>query len=175
MSSIDNTYSSPELALLALYVEADAVMSEAHREAEQNARTEQRAAMEDELEALEDKADATRWGAITQGSLTAASGAYSFSSEFASSPVTAARCTKTSTLLSGLAKPAGDLVGTARHEDAERDAKEASQEQEQAKWRADDAAEAKNQLESFTDRVIEQFDQILETQDATTVAVLSNF
>ncbi len=175
MSSIDNSYSSPELALLALYVEADAVMSEAHREAEQNARTEQRAAMEDELEALEDKADATRWGAVVQGSLTAASGAYSFSAEFASSTVTATRCANTARVLQGLAEPAGALFGTARVQDAEHDAKAASQEQEQAKWRADDADEAKNKLEAFTDRVIEQIDQILETEDATTVAVLSNF
>jgi hypothetical protein len=175
MSGIENNYSSPELALLALYVEADAVMGEAHREAKEQARTEQRAAMADELEALEDKADATRWGAITQGSLTAASGAFAFSTELTSSQAGAARCAKTAKVLDGLAEPAGDLFGTARKEDADRDATQASQEQEQAKWRADDAADAKNELEAFTDRVIEQFDQILETQDATTVAVLSNF
>jgi hypothetical protein len=175
MSGIEGNYSSPELALLALYVEADAVMSEANREAKEQARTEQRAAMEDELEALEDKADATRWGAFAQGSLTAASGYYTISAEFQETKADAVLDEKTSKLLGGLAKPAGDLLGTARKEDAERDAKAASQRQEQAKWRADDAADAEAKLGRFTDRAFEQIDDILETQDATVAAVLANF
>lgn len=200
--SIDCSYSSPELSLLALYVEADAELSAAHNQAKQQARADQRAAMQAELEALEEKADATRLGAFVSGGASIASGALSFNAEATKAPYVggpspevantpeaakafaieaahaqqeAALYEKSARLVSDLGKPASDLVGTARKEAADRDARAAAQAQEQAKWRADDASDAAKKQDAFTDRMLEHMQRIIETQNATTVAVLSNF
>jgi len=189
MSTVsESTITSPELVLLEMILENDQLQSEADKAVRDKARAAQREAMQDELEALEDQAGAIRWGAIVQGGLTAGGGALTFTAALSSpSPATQQSVPKTETstwelpalqvggqVASGLAQPAGALIGEAEEADAQRDARAAAQTQEQATWVAEDAESHRQKTERHAEMALQQVQGILETQHQTTVAVLAN-
>lgn len=170
------TTSSPELALLQMIIENDHAQSEADKAARNSARDAQLEAMEDELEAMEDQADAIRAGAWVEGSLQIAGGGLTVASALAdASPEVEATVLSSGKVATGLAEPMGDLFGRAEEQDAAHEAKQAAQEQEQASWLADDAESHRQKVEKHAEAILQQVQGILETQHATTVAVLSNF
>ncbi|HEV8244648.1 MAG TPA: hypothetical protein VGP93_02680 [Polyangiaceae bacterium] len=168
---------SPELALAEMMIESDFQLSQADREAMVGARKAERAAMKDELEAKEDEASAIRSGAILQGSLTIAGGSLAVGAEVGKANG-ASSCKKleiAGQASTDLAGPFGKFFGDAAAKDAEHDATAAEQAQEQAKWIADDADKHADEADKHSEAMMQQVQDIIDTQHSATIAVLSNF
>ncbi len=177
-----STVVSGEFELAAMLIESNYQQSEANREAAENARIAQTKAMREELEAIEDQADAERTGAILQGGLTIASAGLSVGAA-----VTAPTCRNvqphdTSNYFSigagaanDLAKPFGNYFGAAAKTDAQRDAQAAEQAQQQAAWSAEDAQDQRDKLAKRSEQLLQQVQSLVEGEHSATIAVLSNF
>jgi hypothetical protein len=174
MSNVSPVFSSPELELLAMMIENDSVLSEADRQARDAARSAQRDAMEEELEAIAKQADAIRIGAILEGGLTVAGSGLSFTHVVENGPKEDGSLSVAGKGISGLADDVGQYFGEACQKDAEHDAVAARQDQQQASWLQDDAESALETSERHAEQMLEHVQNILRSKNDGTAAVLSN-
>jgi hypothetical protein len=175
------TIVDPMLALAALMIDNDHAREKSETEALDQARAEQRRAMDEAVEQLYDAADAVTTGALLRGALTVAGGAAST----AGSVGTTALEGETTPLLTGLtsggnalrelAAPVFDLVGQAARMQAEAAAKRAENEATHAGWAAADASDNRERLLQKTDRNLDGIENALDAEHQTNIAILSNF
>lgn len=162
------TSTSARLALLLL--ENQEHQKEAQREEATSAREDYRAALDGEVQALRDGADAAFRGAVVQGAVAGAAGAAGVAGG-CSSGGTAAKLSETSKAFGSLAEPLGKLAGFSY---ASADAKSQQGLQETAKWRLEDARDSLEDSEAAQNKTLEWLGSMNDRDAATTTAILSN-
>jgi hypothetical protein len=171
----------PLLELAVLLVENDFLRAETDDRNLRAAREAERRAMAEEVAAMHDAADAIATQAWVQGGIALASGA----AQCAGSIGQIGKPTNEDEVfealgkggegLSGIATPAGMLLGGDEKAHADADAREARNAAEQAGWRSDDAARHRDRVERHTDSVLELVEGTLESEHQGNLAILANF
>ena len=141
----------------------------AHDE-QQLARKDYRDAIDSEVHALREQADAAFRGAVVEGGISAASACFSF----ANAGCEAGRTTYSGATAKGLgdaARPLGALVSNTY---GAADAKSAQGRQESAKEHIDDAREVLKNAEARDDKTLDWLSSMFDRDAATTTAILSN-
>jgi hypothetical protein len=162
------TSTSARLALLLL--ENQEHQKEAQREEAASARDYYSDALDGEVQALRDGADAAFRGALVQGAVAGAAGVAGVAGG-CSSGGTAEKLSETSKALGGLAEPLGKLAGFSY---ASADAKSQQGLQETAKWRLEDARDSLKESEAAQSKTIDWLGSMSERDASTTTAILSN-
>jgi hypothetical protein len=153
-----------------LIVETQQTHKEVDRVLLDSARQDYAGALNDEVAALRDQADATFQGALVEGSLVAISGGLGAWGAARDCPDKAWQ-TRAAPIVGDLAKPLGTLAG---HDYGGADAKAAEGAQQQARWEIDDLSGNRQQAEQVQDKALEWSASLTESDAATTRAVLSN-
>ena len=126
-------------------------------------------ALNDEVQALKDGADAAFRGALFQGAMTIASSGLGVSAALSKcdhpwqAPVAKG--------LGDLAQPLGTVVGTSY---GAANAKSAQGVEEAAKWRLDDAHDAIKKADELQNKALDWASSMSDRDAATTTAILSN-
>jgi len=178
-----------ELAMLVLRTQQS--QRDADHDALEVARDDYQRALASEVDAMHSAANQVFWGAVAQGSLAIAGGAASVYGGLDSrSAITDALHAHdqvalqtalkpgvfetSGSALETLAAPMGKLVSSSDGEDSLADAKAASGEGEQAKWRIDDLKNNINRSNDISDKTTQWLSSAVDKDDASTRAVLSN-
>jgi hypothetical protein len=186
------TISSTGGALALLVLDTQALQRDADHDRLEGARDAYKEALADEVSSMHAAADQVFWGAIAQGSLgIVAGGASVYGSINSHAAVSQALATHNETALSAAVKPStaealggalaqlgaptGQLVSGSGGEHSRAFAKAASGEGEQAKWQIDDMKNRIAQSDETTDRAIQWQQTLVDKQDATMNALISNF
>ncbi|HVY30978.1 MAG TPA: hypothetical protein VHB79_30675 [Polyangiaceae bacterium] len=162
------TSDSERLAILVL--DRQEQQKDQQRQELTSARADYRDALDGEVQALRDAADATFRGALVQSAIAAAAGAASVVSA-CSGGETAQWSGATSKALGGLAEPIGKLAGFSY---ASADAKAQQGLQETAKWHLEDARDSLKDSNAAQDKTLDWLGSMNERDAATTTAILSN-
>jgi hypothetical protein len=134
------------------------------------ARQEYAEALDDQVAAFRDQANATFKGALVEGALVAYSGALGAWGAAEECPKTAWQ-TQASSVVGGLAKPLGTMAG---HDYGAADAKAAEGALQQARWEIDDLKENRQEAEQAQDKALDWSASLTESDAATARAVLAN-
>jgi hypothetical protein len=162
------TSDSERLAVLMLETQ-EHQKDEQHQELS-NARADYRHALDGEVQALRDGADAVFRGALVQSAVAGAAGAAGVASA-CSSGETAQWAGATSKALGSLAEPVGKLAGFSY---ASADAKSQQGLQETAKWRLEDSRDSLKDSNAAQQKTLEWLGSMNERDAATTTAILAN-
>ncbi len=135
-----------------------------------SARQDYAEALNHQVEALRDQADATLRGAVFEGVAVAYSGVLGAWGAAEECPDTAWQ-THASSLVGGLAKPLATIVG---HDYGGADAKAAEGALQQARWEIDDLKENRQEAEQAQDKALDWSASLNESDAATARAVLAN-
>lgn len=171
----------PMLELAALMIDNDHAREKSEAAALDQARAEQRRAMEEAVEHLYDAADAVATGALLRGGLTVAGGAASTAGSVGTTMLKGETTPLLTGLTSGgnalreLAEPVFDLVGQATRMQAEAAAKRAENTATHAGWVAADAIDNRERLLQKVDRNLDAIDNAIDAEHQTNIAILSNF
>jgi hypothetical protein len=178
-------------ALAALVLQAQATQQQTDHDELQVARDEYRNALSEEVGAMHEAASQVFWGAVAQGSLAMISGAASvYGAASSQSAISKALKSHSDTAISAacrpgvaenfgnalasLAPPVGKLVSGSDGQDSLADAKAASGQGEEAKWRIDDLKENIEQSKQVTDKTTQWLASAVEKQDGAITSVLSS-
>lgn len=170
----------PLAELAALAIETDFLRSEADEQAMRAAREAERRAMDREVQAMHDAADAIVVGAWAEGGLAALGGGaqcYGAVSQVGGGSPSGLEVglQKGGDASSSIAEPAGTLLGDAPKARADARATEARNEGERADTRADEAAEHRERVLRHTDSIVEIVESTLESEHQGNFAILGNF
>lgn len=177
-------------ALAMLVLDAQAIQRQTDHEELQLARDEYRQALSEEVGAMHEAASQVFWGAVAQGSLSVIAGAASvYGAASSQSAISEALESQNDTALSAacqsgvaetfgnalgsLAPPIGKLVSGSDGQDSLADAKAASGQGEEAKWRIADLKENIEQSKQMTDKTTQWLASAVEKQDSAITSVLS--
>jgi hypothetical protein len=176
-SSIDEgAFSSVSGQLAVLMLNSQEQQKQIDQQELASARAEYKNALADEVSALREQADAQFQGALVQGSISIASAGFGLEhvNRNVGMPAGREKSTwegETSKGLGQLAQPLGAMAGNTY---AAADAKSAQGQEESAKWRMDDARDAKKDAEALQDKALDWVSSMVDRDAATTAAVLSN-
>lgn len=162
------TSDSERLAILML--ETQEHQKDAEHEQIATARRDYHAALDGEVQALRDGADAAFRGALVQSAIAGAAAVASGVSAGTSGD-TSKYADTTSKALGSLAEPVGKMAGFSY---ANADAKSQQGLQETAKWRLEDARDSLKDSEAAQNKTIEWLGSMNDRDAATTTAILSN-
>jgi hypothetical protein len=152
-----------------LMLETQEANKEVDRQLLDSARHDFANALEGEVQALKDQADAAFRGAVFQGITTVASGGLGVAGA-------AAECernwmTSSASALGMLAKPLGEMVG---NNYGAADAKAAQGAGQQAQWELEDRRASINDADAVQGKALDWSSNLVESDAATTRAILSN-
>lgn len=141
-----------------------------------SARADYKNALADEVSALREQADAQFRGALVQGGISIASAGFGLVhvGRNVDMPPDKEMSTwqgETSKGLGQLAQPLGAVAGNTY---GAADAKSAQGAEESAKWRIDDARDAKKDAEALQNKALDWVSSMVDRDAATTASVLSN-
>lgn len=153
-----------------LIVETQQTYKEVDRVLLDSARQDYADALDDQVAALRDQADATFTGALVEGSLVAVSGGLGAWGATCDKPNEAWQ-TRTAKIAGELAQPLGTMAG---HDYGGADAKRAEGELQQARWEIDDLRDNRPQAEQAQDKALDWSASLTQSDAATTRAVLAN-
>jgi hypothetical protein len=169
--------------LATLMVQNDFLRAEADDQSLLAAREAQHRAMQREIDAMHDAADAIVAGAWARGGIAIAGGAAQCVAPLGQirerdcSP-TYKKCEalgKGGSGLSGIAEPAGALLGDAPKAHADTNAAQARNDAEQAESRADEATQHRERVQRHTDSVLDLVESTLASEQQGNFAILANF
>jgi hypothetical protein len=179
-------------SLAALVLDTQAIQREASHEQLQAAREDYQAALDEEVSKMHEAAEQVFWGAIAQGSLALAGGAaavygtidqhVSITTALKTGDNKLLECALKTTeaqafgqALEPLAAPVGIVVSGSNGEHTRAEAKRASGDGEEARWRMDDAKARIEQSEQATERTTEWVATLVDKQDAAIGGVIADF
>jgi hypothetical protein len=165
----EGTFNSVSGRIAVLLLDTQENQKETDRQQLSEARRAFSAALDDEVAALREQADATFRGACFEGATVMASGGFEAWGALSESQKPWQKPAADG--LARLAKPLGDFVG---HNYGAADAKAAAGAEEAAKWQIDDARSSIKDAEAAQAKALDWVSSMLERDAATTATVLSN-
>lgn len=176
-SSVDESaFTSVSGQLAVLMLDSQEQQKQIHQQELTSARQDFQSELANEVQALRDQADAAFTGALVQGSLSLASAGFGFAhvsrnADLKPGTEMSTWQGETSKGLDKLAQPIGAVAGNTY---GAADAKSAQGQAEAAKWRIDDARDAKKDAEALQNRALEWVSSMVDRDAATTAAILAN-
>jgi hypothetical protein len=172
----EGEFNSVSGQLAVLMLNSQEQQKEVEREQLASARADYKSALADEVSALREQADAQFRGALVQGSISIASAGFGLAHvrRNVGMPPGKEMSTwqgETSKGLGQLAQPLGAMVGNTY---GAADAKSAQGVEESAKWRMDDARDAKKDAEALQNKALDWASSMVDRDAATTASILSN-